>query len=56
MMICRLHISGHISSFGTLEWARTHDAETQTSPVVSALVDGGATCVGKTVIDEMAYR
>jgi len=54
-MICRLHVSGYITSFGSLEWAKTHDAETQTSPVVSALVDGGAVCVGKTVIDEMAY-
>ncbi|KAL6909507.1 hypothetical protein ACP4OV_001788 [Aristida adscensionis] len=50
-----LHVSGYITSFGSLEWARTHDEATQTSPVVSALVDGGAICVGKTVIDEMAY-
>ncbi|PAN45453.1 hypothetical protein PAHAL_9G120400 [Panicum hallii] len=50
-----LHVSGYITSFGSLEWAKTHDTETQTSPVVSALVDGGAVCVGKTVIDEMAY-
>ncbi|GJM96353.1 hypothetical protein PR202_ga13179 [Eleusine coracana subsp. coracana] len=50
-----LHVRGYITSFGSLEWARTHEEATQTSPVVSALVDGGATCVGKTVIDEMAY-
>ncbi|WVZ60231.1 hypothetical protein U9M48_010282 [Paspalum notatum var. saurae] len=50
-----LHVSGYITSFGSLEWAKTHDAETQTSPVVSALVNDGAICVGKTVIDEMAY-
>ncbi|CAN6292205.1 unnamed protein product [Urochloa humidicola] len=50
-----LHVSGYITSFGSLEWAKTHDVETQTSPVVSALVNGGAICVGKTVIDEMAY-
>lgn len=49
------HISGYITSFGSLEWARSHDAATQTSLVVSTLVDGGAICVGKTVIDEMAY-
>ncbi|GJN23579.1 hypothetical protein PR202_gb11241 [Eleusine coracana subsp. coracana] len=50
-----LHVRGYITSFGSLEWTRTHEEATQTSPVVSALVDGGATCVGKTVIDEMAY-
>lgn len=50
-----LHVSGYITSFGSLEWAKTHDAEVLTSSVVSALVDGGAICVGKTVIDEMAY-
>ncbi|KAF8681938.1 hypothetical protein HU200_045391 [Digitaria exilis] len=50
-----LHVSGYITSFGSLEWAKTHDADAQTSPVVSTLVDGGAICVGKTVIDEMAY-
>jgi Asp-tRNA(Asn)/Glu-tRNA(Gln) amidotransferase A subunit family amidase len=55
-MICRLHVSGYITSFGSLEWAKTHNAEVLTSSVVSALVDGGAICVGKTVIDEMAYR
>ncbi|TVU00832.1 hypothetical protein EJB05_53731, partial [Eragrostis curvula] len=50
-----LHVSGYITSFGSPEWERTHDAASQTSPVVSALVNGGAICVGKTVIDEMAY-
>ena len=55
-LVCRLHVSGYITSFGSLEWAKTRDAEVQTSPVVSALVNGGAICVGKTVIDEMAYR
>lgn len=50
-----LHVSGYTTSFGSLEWAKTRNAEVQTSPVVSALVNGGAICVGKTVIDEMAY-
>uniref|UniRef100_A0A0D9VY08 Amidase domain-containing protein n=1 Tax=Leersia perrieri TaxID=77586 RepID=A0A0D9VY08_9ORYZ len=49
------HVNGYITSFGSLEWAKTHDAATQTSLVVSSLVDGGAMCVGKTVIDEMAF-
>ncbi|XP_020091199.1 outer envelope protein 64, chloroplastic isoform X2 [Ananas comosus] len=48
-------IYGYVAGFGTPEWTRTHDCATQTSPVVLALVEGGATCVGKTVIDEMAF-
>ncbi|KAJ6748987.1 AMIDASE 1 [Salix purpurea] len=48
-------IEGYVSGFGHPEWAKTHEAASRTSLVVSALVDGGATCVGKTVIDELAY-
>jgi hypothetical protein len=33
----------------------THDKASWTSPVVTALVEGGATCIGKTVVDELAY-
>ncbi|KAJ9676807.1 hypothetical protein PVL29_022021 [Vitis rotundifolia] len=48
-------IEGYVTGFGNPDWARTHDAASRTSPVVSALVEGGATCTGKTVVDEMAY-
>ncbi|KAF5734563.1 Toc64 family protein [Tripterygium wilfordii] len=48
-------IEGYITAFGHPDWARTHDAASKTSPVVSALVEGGATCIGKTVLDELAY-
>lgn len=48
-------IDGFVTGFGNLDWERTHVAASQTSSVVSALVEGGATCVGKTVVDEMAY-
>ncbi|KAI3735694.1 hypothetical protein L6452_15202 [Arctium lappa] len=48
-------ISGFVTGFGNPDWERTHEAASQTSPVVSALVDGGATCVGKTVVDEMSF-
>jgi Asp-tRNA(Asn)/Glu-tRNA(Gln) amidotransferase A subunit family amidase len=33
----------------------THHPAVQTSPVISTLVENGATCVGKTVINEMAF-
>lgn len=48
-------IDGFVTGFGHPEWEKTHEAASQTSSVVSALVDGGATCVGKTVVDEMAF-
>ncbi|EEF31906.1 translocon at the outer membrane of chloroplasts 64 [Ricinus communis] len=48
-------IEGYVTGFGHPDWARTHEAASQTSLVVSALVEGGATCIGKTVVDELAY-
>ncbi|KAB5524366.1 hypothetical protein DKX38_022115 [Salix brachista] len=49
-------IEGYVTGFGHPDWAKTHEAASQTSAVVSTLVEGGATCVGKTVVDELAYR
>ncbi|KAJ6340390.1 hypothetical protein OIU77_008198 [Salix suchowensis] len=48
-------IEGYVTGFGHPDWAKTHEAASQTSAVVSTLVEGGATCVGKTVVDELAY-
>ncbi|KAK1287724.1 hypothetical protein QJS10_CPB19g00894 [Acorus calamus] len=48
-------IDGYTTGFGHPDWARTHDIAYRTSAAVSALIEGGATCVGKTVIDELAY-
>ncbi|KAJ0099288.1 hypothetical protein Patl1_21214 [Pistacia atlantica] len=36
-------------------WATTGGATSRTVTVVSILGEGGATCVGKTVVDELAY-
>lgn len=52
----RFDIEGYVTGFGHPDWVRTHDTASRTSPVVSALVEGGATCIGKTVVDELAYR
>ncbi|KAL9263558.1 Outer envelope protein 64, chloroplastic-like protein, partial [Drosera capensis] len=48
-------INGHVTEFGHPDWARTHEAASQTALVVSTMVEGGATCVGKTVVSEMAF-
>ncbi|XP_062099641.1 translocon at the outer membrane of chloroplasts 64-like [Humulus lupulus] len=53
--IDRFDIDGQVTGFGHPDWARTHEAASGTCPVVSTLVEGGATCIGKTVVDELAY-
>lgn len=55
-MLIRFDIEGYVTGFGHPDWLRTHEPSTRTSPVVLALVEGGATCIGKTVVDELAYR
>lgn len=54
-MFLRFDIDGLVTGFGNPDWSRTHGVATGTSPIVSALVDGGATCTGKTVVDDMAF-
>ncbi|KAK2972493.1 hypothetical protein RJ640_017665 [Escallonia rubra] len=48
-------VNGYVTGFGNPDWARTHSAATLTAPAVLAVLRGGATCVGKTIMDEMAY-
>lgn len=55
-MTLRFDIEGHVTGFGNPDWERTHAAATRTSPLISTLVEGGATCVGKTAIDELALK
>ncbi|GLU12900.1 hypothetical protein SLE2022_295560 [Rubroshorea leprosula] len=48
-------IEGYVTGFGHPDWVRAHEAASRTSAVVLTLVEGGATCVGKTVVDELGY-
>ncbi|KAF5769484.1 putative amidase [Helianthus annuus] len=48
-------MEGYVSGFGNPDWLRTHAAATSTAPAVSAVLDAGAICLGRTVMDEMAY-
>lgn len=48
-------VNGYVTGFGNPDWARTHMAATSTAPAVLAVLDAGASCIGKTVMDEMAY-
>ncbi|KAE8010183.1 hypothetical protein FH972_006573 [Carpinus fangiana] len=48
-------MDGYVTGFGNPDWLRTHPAATSTAPSVLAVLSQGATCVGKSVMDEMAY-
>ncbi|KAB1202220.1 Amidase 1 [Morella rubra] len=48
-------VEGYVTGFGNPDWLRTHPVATSTAPAVLAVLRRGATCVGKTVMDEMAY-
>ncbi|TXG53941.1 hypothetical protein EZV62_019197 [Acer yangbiense] len=48
-------LKGYVTGFGSLDWVRTHEEAGKTAVVVTLLLKNGATCVGKTVIDEMAF-
>ncbi|XP_057830710.2 outer envelope protein 64, chloroplastic [Cryptomeria japonica] len=48
-------VEGYVTGFGNPDWRKTHEPAVHTAPAVSLLIEGGATCVGRTVMDEMAY-
>ncbi|MBU2978942.1 amidase [Alteromonas sp. C1M14] len=49
------HIAGLPTSAGNPDWLSSHPTPQQTSSVVTALLDNGASFVGKTITDEIAY-
>lgn len=48
-------VEDYVTGFGNPDWAKTHPPANSTAPTVECLVKAGATCIGKTVMDEMAY-
>ncbi len=48
-------IAGYKTGGGNPEWLDSHQAASETSPLVQRLLNSGATCVGKTVCDELFY-
>ncbi|XVF06123.1 hypothetical protein REPUB_Repub06bG0020600 [Reevesia pubescens] len=48
-------VDGYVTGFGNPDWERTHSAATSTAPAVLDILRAGVTCVGKTIMDEMAY-
>jgi amidase len=49
-----IDIAGHQTGGGNPDWLATHEPAARTAPVVQALVDAGATMVGKTHTDEIS--
>ncbi|XP_042517124.1 amidase 1-like [Macadamia integrifolia] len=48
-------VEGYVTGNGSPDWARTHLPAVSTAPAVLAVLNAGATAVGKTFMDEMAY-
>jgi len=48
-------IEGHVTGNGNPQWLATHGPAASTAPAVQACLDAGASLVGKTIMDEMAY-
>ncbi|KAE8716774.1 Outer envelope protein 64 [Hibiscus syriacus] len=48
-------VKGYVTGFGNPDWRRTHEPADRTAVVITALLKSGAKCVGKTVMDELAF-
>lgn len=44
-----------MTGFGSKSWQKTHEEAAMTAVAVTALLKNGATCVGKTVLDELSF-
>ncbi|KAL8540560.1 hypothetical protein ACS0TY_001988 [Phlomoides rotata] len=50
-----IDVKGYVTGLGCTDWKRTHDAAEKTAIVVTTMLRNGATCVGKTVMDELGF-
>jgi amidase len=48
-------VEGQVCCCGNPDWLASHAPATRTAPVITRLLDAGATLVGKTITDELAY-
>ncbi|XP_068641600.1 outer envelope protein 64, mitochondrial [Aristolochia californica] len=48
-------VKEYVTGFGNPDWKRTHDPAIKTAVAVSLLLKNGATCVGKTIMDEFSF-
>lgn len=50
-----IHFVGYPTGAGNPDWLKTHAIDTETAPIVDLLLSSGATLVGKTHMDELAW-
>jgi amidase len=48
-------VAGQVTGCGNPDWLRTHAPAAATAPAVARLVEAGATMIGKTITDELAF-
>lgn len=48
-------VKGYVTGFGNVDWMKTHEVAEKTAAAVTILLKNGATCVGKTVLDELGF-
>src|SRR5215468_10273000 len=48
-------VGGYATGAGNPDWERTHAAPSKTAPVIERLLSAGATLVGKSCTDELAF-
>lgn len=48
-------VKEYVTGFGNPQWKKTHAEAEKTAIVITALLSNGATCVGKTVMDEFSF-
>ncbi|KAJ8628643.1 hypothetical protein MRB53_021966 [Persea americana] len=48
-------VKEYVTGFGSPDWKRTHEPANRTAVAVACLLKHGATCVGKTVMDELSF-
>ncbi|XP_066320707.1 outer envelope protein 64, mitochondrial-like [Miscanthus floridulus] len=48
-------IEGYVAGFGNPDWKNTHEAARHTAVAVTMLRKQGATCVGRTIMDELGF-
>jgi amidase len=48
-------VAGHPTTAGNPDWERTHPIPSETAPAVRRLLEAGATLVGKSCTDELAF-
>lgn len=48
-------IEGYVAGFGNPDWKNTHEAARHTAVAVTMLRKQGATCIGRTIMDELGF-